>query len=261
MNEPKAFTLFQEFAPAPQQKFQMDRHYLLYAAKGAMRLQADGKSWFLPPARAALITANHAIEITIVQQMTVCSALFDPAFTVAPPAALSVFEMSPLARELILSCGKYDKEHGPLDAYASQLFLTLSMHCWQLAADPSPAFMPLGRHPHIIRALAWSDDNLSNQVMFGDLASAIGTTERSLARKFAADLGLSWGQAFRRMRMIRAMELLSTENESVVNISLQAGYQSLSAFNASFRKFTGQSPKQFRNSLAQIAPAVQNQNK
>src|SRR5258705_5816714 len=82
-----------------------DRHYLLCASAGAMRLEAQGQAWLLPPARAALIEAGQTIQVSIPRPVTTASVLFDTGFTPAPPAPLTVFDLSPLARALLSECG------------------------------------------------------------------------------------------------------------------------------------------------------------
>ncbi|MBV2184675.1 MAG: hypothetical protein KUL88_09080, partial [Rhizobium sp.] len=62
---PEAYCFHKSFEPAGPSEFRMDRHYLLYAMEGSMRLEADGRRWTLPPARAALIAAGHPVTITI----------------------------------------------------------------------------------------------------------------------------------------------------------------------------------------------------
>ena len=80
-----AFSFVRDFEPSPPQRLCVDRHYLLYALRGVLRLEVDATSWTLPPARAALIRAGVPIEITILQQVTTASVLFGTGFVAAPP--------------------------------------------------------------------------------------------------------------------------------------------------------------------------------
>ena len=82
-----------------------------------------------------------------------------------------------------------------------------------------------------------------------EVAKAAHLSERSLARKMVEETGLTWGAMLRRMRMSRALELLSTTNDSILAVSLQVGYRSLSAFNKAFRDFTGFTPSAFRQRM------------
>src|SRR6188472_384057 len=93
----EAFAFARDFAPAPPSELRVDRHYLLCASRGALRLEAQGQMWVLPPARAALIAAGESIQVAIAQPVTTSSVLFDPGFAPEPPAPLTVFDLSPLA--------------------------------------------------------------------------------------------------------------------------------------------------------------------
>lgn len=249
MTDPKAFCVYQDFEPAGAETFQVEHHYLLYASNGAMRLQAEGKTWSLPPARAALITAGKPIVITLPQKMTICSALFTPGFVPEPPAALTVFEMSALARELVLECGQWGPDTGQLGSHAVMMFKTLAAVTWRLAQTPSITSMPSGRSPSLIRALELTQAALTDDPRFAEIAGRVAMTPRSLARRFSDELGMTWQQALRKLRMIRAIEELAATDAPVTQVAFAVGYNSLSAFNAAFRDFTGQTPTEYRKSF------------
>ena len=63
----EAFAFARDFAAAPPSELSVDQHYLLRSSQGALRLEAHGKSWLLPPARAALIAAHEVIQVAIPQ--------------------------------------------------------------------------------------------------------------------------------------------------------------------------------------------------
>lgn len=249
MTQPQAYCFYQEFTPEPAKSFQVDRHYLLYAAKGAMQLEAGGRRWSLPPARAALIEAGKPIQITMQQQMTVCSVLFDPKFAPKPDAQLSVFEMTPLARELVLECRQWGPDNGPLTGYASDLFRTLANVTWRLAKNPSPATMPSPKSKLLKYVLELTEAQIDANPSFGNIAATAATTPRSLSRRFAEELGMTWRQALRQMRMIRAIEELAASDQPITNVALSVGYSSLSAFNTAFKDFTGETPSNYRASF------------
>lgn len=232
--------------PQLPRQFQSEQHYLLYASAGAMRLEADGTAWSLPPARAALVAAGMPVRLVLNQKMSVCSVLFSTNFAPLPPRALTVFEMSALARELVMECGRSADQDEPLSEHRRSLFRTLQLVTWSLADKPSPATMPMGRSPGVIKALELTNMHLSERLHFDDLAQMAGQTPRTLARKLSAETGMTWGQIVQKMRMIRAIEMLAETRTPVTEVALGVGYQSLSAFNAAFRTFTGQTPTTYR---------------
>ena len=63
----EAFAFARDFPASPPSELCIDRHYLLCASQGALRLEAHGMSWVLPPARAALIAAGESIQVAIPQ--------------------------------------------------------------------------------------------------------------------------------------------------------------------------------------------------
>lgn len=247
-----AFTLHREFPVSPPADFCIGRHYLLYARAGSMRLEQGGRQWSLPPARAALIRANVPIKVAIHHPLSACSVLFDPARFAPPPAELTVFEMSPLARELVLACRDWGDAaaHPPI---AEQLFTTLAAVTWALSERQSRAVLPTGRSAQVQRALAHTEAHMDQPLSFDAVADAVASTPRSLARRFAAELGMPWGQVLRQMRMIRAGEDLALTTAPVTDIALSVGYGSISAFNAAFRSFSGQSPTAYRKDIRERA--------
>ena len=83
----EAFAFVRQFPAAPPSELCVEQHYLLCASEGALRLEAHGRSWVLPPARAALIAAREPIEVTLLQPVTTSSVLFATDFAPEPRGA------------------------------------------------------------------------------------------------------------------------------------------------------------------------------
>jgi AraC-like DNA-binding protein len=241
-----AYSFVRRFEPEAARELCVDRHYLLCASRGALRLEADGIVWTLPPARAALITAGHAIEVTIPQPVTTSSILVSTEFAPRPPAPVSVFDLTPLARCLVAECSQWNDSTEPLDDYALAMFSALIAATWALAEHPSQARMPAGRTAETRHALTLTEERLADDPRFDEIAADVGLTSRSLARRFEAELGMTWRAALRRMRLLRAIEMLASDDESVTAIAMRVGYSSISAFQVAFRELTGQTPSEYR---------------
>lgn len=251
----EAFCVAREFEPSGPLPFVTDRHYLLYALEGLLRLEADGRRWTLPPARAALIRAGQPILVTVLSRLRSASVLFDPAFMATPESGLSVFDMTPLARELVRECRPFSSETQPLTPYAAKLFDTLAEVTLKLAASPTPCVMPLPTSPGLVRAMEMTEAHAASEVTFEQIAVDTGQSPRALARRFSAELGMTWREALRRVRLTRAVELLAVGDTSVTEVALAVGYNSISAFNAAFRDLMGSSPSDYRASFRGFDPA------
>jgi AraC-like DNA-binding protein len=245
MSAADAYVVSRVFEPEAERTFAVPHHYLLYAESGALTLEAEGRRWTLPPARAALIAAGHPVVIGLPRRVAACSALFAPSFAPEPPAALSVFDVSPLARELLLALravGAADR----LDPRAEALFRALAAEAWRLSRSPSPASIPVPRSARLRRALDLAEARLEDGVRLDEIASEVAMSPRSLARHVSAETGLNWSSLLTRLRMVRAIGLMAEGDMPVTEVALAVGYASPSAFNAAFRRFTGQTPTAYR---------------
>lgn len=245
-----AFCFFRTFPPQLPTTHRFDRHYLLYALKGTMRLEAEGQCWSLPPARAAWIAADAPITVALARPVDVCSLLFDPHAFAAPARALTVFEITPLLREVIRALRGHGPEAAALPADARLLFETAAMLAERACEHPSRAVMPAGQSAAVRRALAATEAAMEAETGLGQIAAAVAMTPRTLARRFRDELGMSWREARQRLRMIRACEALAESDTAVTEVALAVGYASPSAFNAAFRAFTGMAPGEWRDSIA-----------
>lgn len=245
----EAFAFARAFVVAPPSELRVERHYLLCASSGALRLEAHGKVWVLPPARAALIAAAEPIQVAIPQPVTTSSVLFDPGFAPEPSAPLSVFDLTPLARALVTECVQWPDAEEPLPPYARSMFGALAAVAWRLAEHPSTVNLPAGRSPELRRALALTDDRLAEEPRFNEIARDVGLAPRSLARRFEAECGMTWSAVLRRLRVLRAIEQLASDERSVTTIAHAVGYTSLAAFNAAFRDLTGRTPTHYRRTF------------
>ncbi len=73
------------------------------------------------------------------------------------------------------------------------------------------------------------------------LAAQIHVSSRTLARLFQRELGMSFGAWRRRSRLVLALPRLAA-GASVLEVALEHGYDSPSAFSAMFRRMVGVSP-------------------
>jgi len=106
------------------------------------------------------------------------------------------------------------------------------------AARPSREFLPA------LVDLVASADGVPPTLT--SLADNIGLSERQTSRLFRAQTGQSFRHYSASLRVERAMKLLATSNRPVTEIALSSGWNSLSQFNAAFRKYAGTTPGAYR---------------
>lgn len=72
----------------------------------------------------------------------------------------------------------------------------------------------------------------------------VGASERTINRLFTKETGMTFGQWRTQAKLMEAIRKLS-EGESVINVSIDLGYESPSAFTAMFRRELGTTPSQY----------------
>lgn len=246
--EPRAYCFFQDLAPRPPLDAAFDRDYLLYAAKGALRVTVAREHWVLPPSFAAWVPADTPIVVAINTPVTTCSVLTTPGFCEGLPDRPTVFQMSPMARQMIHYCRDWGKDavHPP---QAEPFFLALLNVCAVLVDESLNVKRPAATERAVQRAIDITEAELATAITAGDVARQANMSERSLQRRFRDNVGMNWSEALTQLRMIRAVELLAIGDLSVIQISGEVGFNSLSAFNRAFRRFAGCTPTEFRKTL------------
>lgn len=91
------------------------------------------------------------------------------------------------------------------------------------------------------------EDEFKLPISLENLAQQVGLSKYHFQRLFRKLMGSTPQTYLERVRMQKAQELLKNSELTVAEISMAVGYQSLPHFYALFRKYTNQSPKEYRN--------------
>lgn len=240
-----SYCLYQELTAFDSGWKQFPHHYLLYAAQGAFQLEVATMQWLLPPQRAAWIAAHVPIRIHC-QTSIICSSLIFPLGTLDLPIAdCRVFSVSAMAQAM-LDYAKRWPQAAASDPKAERFLAALADVCLELAAQSDVFWLPIAQSADLQMALDYTRTHLEHTISSAMAAKAGAMAERTLARRCANELGLSWRSYLHRARMIRATELLLASKLAILEVALAVGFESVNSFTAAFRQFTGQAPRQFR---------------
>lgn len=86
-------------------------------------------------------------------------------------------------------------------------------------------------------------------VALPEVASHVGMSERTLRRHMQSELGQTWRDFIRELRMNKAMELLRKERKSVTETAFEVGFSSSSAFSNAFLEYVGRTPSAFAKNV------------
>lgn len=102
----------------------------------------------------------------------------------------------------------------------------------------------------LIQRMSFERDFLDSEITLTELAERIGTSPQLLSQYLNHVLGLNFFDYINSLRVTEVQRLLSDDTrpeQPLLDIAFSAGFNSKSTFNASFKKVTGMTPSNWRN--------------
>ena len=99
------------------------------------------------------------------------------------------------------------------------------------------------------RAIDRIESALFEDIALADLAAGVGASPWHFQRVFAAMTGMSPAAYARRRRLAELCRRLSETEQPLVQIALEGGFESQTAFTRAFSRQVGLSPARYRNAL------------
>jgi AraC-like DNA-binding protein len=219
-----------------------DHAQLFYGGSGLMRVESTAGAWVVPPARAVWIPSgiDHQVTAVGVVEMRAVYLLRDAAKGL--PEGCRVLGVSPLLRELMAAAMRLPPDY-PLEGPEARLVDVLID---QLRAEPleEHLHLPMPRDKRLRAVTEALIADPADPRTLADFAGAAGASARTLARRFLAETGLTFGAWRQQLRLHEALARLA-QGEPVTTVAFEIGYESPSAFIAMFRKTLGATPGQY----------------
>jgi AraC-like DNA-binding protein/quercetin dioxygenase-like cupin family protein len=210
-------------------------HQLAWAASGVLTVRTQAATWVLPPTRALWIPAGVRHETLSAGAATMRSAYVRPGLCPIDWAAPTPVSASPLLAELIGYLEISDlaaERRSHAEAVLVDLLQPVSMTTIEVRMPADD------RAKHVADALYLAPADGRTLAEWG---REVGASERTLARAFLTDTGISFGR-WRTLLRLHAAVVALADGEPVGNVARHVGYESDSAFVAAFRRETGVTP-------------------
>ncbi len=232
--------------------FEPHRHawaQLAYCATGIVQVTAstpEEVTYIVPPSRAVWIAPGALHTINVLEAAEFRTLYIDASARPAGWDSCRVLVVSPLLREVIHAL---DSPRETLSVAREQLLTGLVLD--ELTrADTQALGVPMPNAQtgdKRLRALCEAVLRApSERATLAEWAAAIGASERTMARLFRDELGLSYQQWRQQAVLAHALPPLA-RGQSVSQVAAASGYASDSAFSAMFKAAMGQSPSHFQN--------------
>jgi AraC-like DNA-binding protein/ligand-binding sensor protein len=140
----------------------------------------------------------------------------------------------------VLSKRQYESMLRLLSIFSQHLSLLSN----QLSTEAHPA------EPEAVsRAREFIARHQDHDLSLGEVARAVNTSTYYFCKLFKKATGLTFTDYLSRVRIEKAKNLLLNPNARVSEVAYEVGFQSLTHFNRTFRRLTGQSPTAYRRAL------------
>ena len=225
-------------------------HQVEYALSGVAEVETATDRFLLPPQQAIWIPAGLRHNTTLRGVRSV-SVFFAPEMMpggndLVARGRARVLAAAPVIREMIGYGVRWPiSRSDDADPTADVFFEALARLVGEWLDDEVPLHLPTSTDPIVAAIMAHTNDNLASVTM-PSACRAVGTSERTLRRRFLAETGMTWQAYVIHARLLRAMALLAGSDRTVLAIGVDVGFDSPSGFTRAFRNLTGDSPSRYR---------------
>ena len=218
-----------------------ERTQLLYPSTGVITVRTPESVWVGTPEKAVLLPAgvDHQVKMSGVVEMR---SLF-LSESVVPDSATDccLVDISPMLRELLRHVITIPQQYDPEGADGRLMQVILD----QISLTPSQVIRLPQPEDEKIR---WIErhliENPADPRSLEDWAKEVGTSSRTLTRRFRDDISISFREWRLRLRLVAAIRSLA-EGDSVAKTAHDVGFCSESAFIKQFKKATGKTPGRY----------------
>lgn len=214
---------------------------LLYAVSGVVSIKTDEGTWVVPPSRAVWLPPKLEHETSSHAGVQFRSLLIDSSEMQGLPDECLVVAITPLLRELILKLADLAENPGGRDRTDAVVRLLLM----ELSFEPArPLNLPTPKHSELAQMCERFRNDLAENLSVEDAAAMLHMSRATFMRLFKRETGMSFGHWRQQARMLDALTMLA-EGRSVLEVALECGYNSPSAFSATFRRSLGCPPSAY----------------
>jgi len=241
-----------EFSP-PQERQNQRTHdpvsasTLIYSPNGLLVVHSDEGHWVVPPTTVLRLMPDVEYTIRKADQVTVRTVSL-PAYAAGHLGQKNIlYRLTPLLRELLESIGTTAFAFGQGEHSESKMQFLAEL------LDEAGAWEDETRHrckskpndPRVAYICDYTYNNLDASKTLQESATELKNDPRTLHRLFVQEFGMPFIQWRQQTRLMAALEWLA-EGRQIMDVALDLGYQTQSAFAAMFRRNMGITPSEWQ---------------
>lgn len=213
-----------------------------YSARGVMRFEVGGNRFMSPPQYAVWIPPNTQHSSYNAQAIVYRSVYLSPSLCELLPKQPCTLTISNILKAILSDFAERDVN---IPANEADVRLAQVLVDQLQQAPVHDCFLPYASSPGLLSVLEGMQADPGGNRALALWAQQVHVSERTLARQFVRELGMSFGEWRQRLRFLAAIEALES-TRSVQEVAFDLGYSTASAFIAMFQRQAGCTPEQYR---------------
>ncbi|WP_070965067.1 AraC family transcriptional regulator [Vibrio sonorensis] len=212
---------------------------------GILEMEAEGTRFLAPPHLAIWVPPNVMHNSFNRKPISYCSLNVSADMAQAFPDHTSLIKVTPIVSAIIDDFR--NRQVNIADTEQDKRLVQVLLD--QLATrETERHFLPTTDNKYLGDILTFVEENPTDNTSLSEWAERVHTTERTLARYCQSELGMSFTEWRLRVRYLYSMELLRN-GHAVKEVALTLGYNQASPYISMFKKYSGQTPEQYKNKL------------
>ncbi|WP_126456200.1 AraC family transcriptional regulator [Sulfuriflexus mobilis] len=216
------------------------RGQLIYATSGSLNIKSGGPVFVVPPQFAVWIPPGVTHSVTASQSIDYCSLFIDETSSDMMSMQSQLLHLTPLLKELTRTAAEDD--HSCVTGAEERLNAVILDQLQLL--QPTQVAVPVPSSERLYVMVEHFINNPAEGIDMTHWATRLSMSERTLARLFKKETGLTPVQWLHHLRVLKAIELLEG-GESVKCVAFDVGYNQASAFISMFKKIAGHTPSTY----------------
>lgn len=217
------------------------RGQLIYASQGVVRVITPNGTWLVPPTQTIWLPPNIEHDVYFPGRVTLYSLFISSAQSLTLPPACTVLKVSPLLREMIFRAFEFGDSYKP-DSPGYRFMRVLIDEIAR--SKPTRIDLPSAKDQRLLKVMEKITEKPHATLDAELLAKLACVSQRTLARLFVGETGMTMGEWNRRLMIQHAVSHLS-KGKTVTQVAFTLGYKNPTSFIQMFRKSIGVSPAKF----------------
>lgn len=216
------------------------RGQLLGAMKGLLSVETPNNKWVVPATHAVWIPPDMPHAFRSYGTFEGWSIYVAPSACIEIPSKPFIISTAGLLREAVLRALTWGTS--PLNA-AEQRIAKIILD--EIQRIPHEALgLSLPKDVRLLKIAQALVNDPADQRTLAEWADWVGIAPRSMTRRFVTETGFTFTEWRQRIRLLKGLEKLAL-GQSVTSISLELGYDNISAFIAVFKRTFGITPGRY----------------